>query len=110
MRLRELITSPDPVIRNRSLESWTSQASPEQLLDECRDLDLFRRECSNLYERVRAVFFLYAIHRFHLPSKLPERGLGPGGGLIPFHCFEQLLNRRFAEAIDSFLAAQEREG
>ena len=32
-------------------------------------LDAFRRTSDNLYERVRALFFLYAIHRFHLPRQ-----------------------------------------
>ncbi len=32
-------------------------------------LDRFRRASDNLYERVRALFFLYAIHRFHLPLR-----------------------------------------
>ena len=31
-------------------------------------------------------------------------------GLIPFGGFEQLLNRRFEEAIDTFLAAQAKDG
>ena len=30
----------------------------------------------NLYERVRALFFLYAIHRFHLPRASPARPRG----------------------------------
>ena len=32
-----------------------------------RDLEQLRHSSENLYERVRALFFLYAIHRFHLP-------------------------------------------
>ena len=43
----------------------------------CAELDAFRRRSDNLYERVRALFFLYAIHRFHLPLKpgIRQRGL-----------------------------------
>ena len=50
-------------------------------------------------------FFLYAIHRFHLPNKpgMSQRGL------VPFEGYLHLLNRRFGEAIDVFLDAQERE-
>jgi galactokinase/mevalonate kinase-like predicted kinase len=110
MRLRDIITSSDPSVRNRSLESWTAAASLSDLLAECADLDAFRRECPNLYERVRALFFLYAIHRFHLPQKLSGDGIAGSTGLIPFHGYEQLLNRRFAEAIDSFLAVQAKQG
>jgi hypothetical protein len=51
----------------------------EELLAECRELDDFRRSCDNLYERVRALFFLYAIHRFHIPllSGAAERRAHP---------------------------------
>ena len=49
-------------------------ASAEALLAECAALDAFRRQSDNLYERVRALFFLYAIYRFHLPGKLSARG------------------------------------
>jgi hypothetical protein len=48
---------------------------------------------------VRALFFLYAIHRFHLPRK---EGM-PTRGLVPFAGYEHLLNRRFEEAIHVFL-------
>ncbi len=111
IRLTDLITSADPAVRDRSLESWVRVASLEQLLAECVALDSFRRSSPNLYERVRALFFLYAIHRFHLPEKLAARTTAGGEtGLIPFHGYEQLLSRRFAEAIDSFLGVQASEG
>ena len=66
----------------------------------------FRRQSSNLYERVRALFFLYAIHRFHLPNK---RGIELRG-LIPFKGYEHLLQRRFEEAIEIFLEVQNSAG
>ncbi|MHA3771087.1 UTP--glucose-1-phosphate uridylyltransferase [Verrucomicrobiota bacterium sgz303538] len=109
-RLSDLITSPDPAVRNQSLESWARRASTEELLAHCAELDSFRRTCPNLYERVRALFFLYAIYRFHLPEKLSSSGRTSGQGLIPFGGYEQLLHRRFAEAIESFLAVQAKEG
>src|SRR5262249_3234265 len=67
----------------------------------------FRRGSDNLYERVRALFFLYAIHRFHLPTRF-ARGSASNRptSLIPFKGYEHLLQRRFEEAIDSFLAVQ----
>jgi len=104
--LIEIITSPDPGIRNRSLDSVCRDASAEQLSVFCAELDDFRRQRANLYERVRALFFLYAIHRFHLPLKA---GIGQRS-LIPFAGFAHLLQRRFAEAIDQFLAVQKKEG
>lgn len=103
--LLALITSADPDIRHQSLDRRCESATADELHAALRELDAFRRGADNLYERVRALFFLYAIHRFHLPGKL-----GPGGPLIPFHGFEQLLNRRFEEAIDTFLAEQVTEG
>lgn len=109
-RLSDLITSPNPAVRNQSLESWARRASTEELLAHCAELDAFRRTCPNLYERVRALFFLYAIYRFHLPEKLSSSGRTSGQGLIPFGGYEQLLHRRFAEAIESFLAVQAKEG
>ncbi len=79
---------------------------PEVLLEQCARLDAFRRRSENLYERVRALFFLYAIHRFHLPPKLD----GAARSLIPFAGYEHLLQRRFEEAIDHFLATQQANG
>jgi hypothetical protein len=92
--------------RNRSLDGLCAGLSLEELLRECGELDRFRRSSDNLYERVRALFFLYAIHRFHVP-------LRPGADAsaeIPFAGYVNLLKRRFEEAIDLFLAAQAQLG
>ena len=67
--LTDVITAGDPALRNRSLDAVCAQAGLDGLLAECLALDSFRRSSDNLYERVRALFFLYAIHRFHLPGK-----------------------------------------
>ena len=69
-------------------------------------LDRFRRASDNLYQRVRALFFLYAIHRFHIPVARPAAAPAH----IPFSGYTNLLKRRFEEAIDIFLAAQSAEG
>ncbi len=37
---------------------------------------IFVRTSNNLYHRVRSLFFLYAIHRFHLPRQLAGRECG----------------------------------
>src|SRR5688572_7202933 len=105
-KLVQIITADDPAIRNASLDGVCRDLSSEELLGECERLDAFRRESSNLYDRVRALLFLYAIHRFHLP-------LRPGisqKGRVPFDGYENLLSRRFEEAIDEFLDLQQREG
>ena len=72
--LIDLITSPEPSVRNRPLEAWAGPATLAELLDACSALDRFRREAQNLYERVRALFFLSALQRFHLPPKLSTSG------------------------------------
>ena len=96
-----IITSPDPAVRNRALDAFARAATLDELRAECAALDAFRRTSTNLYEQVRALFFLYAIYRFHLPVKegLPERGF------IDYVGYSDLLQRRFEEAIDRFLAA-----
>ncbi len=104
--LIDIITAADAATRDLSLDAVCRQASTADLLDQCRALDRFRRSSDNLYERVRALFFLYAIHRFHLPY----REAMPAQGVIPFAGYAHLLRRRFDEAIDLFLAAQDAQG
>lgn len=101
-----LITAEEESIRDQALEGWCQQASLQDLLRASAELDTFRRSSENLYHRVRALFFLYSIHRFHLPTRLGS----DTGALIPFHGFEQLLGRRFEEAIDTFLQIQSQSG
>ena len=105
-RLVQIITSHDPAVRNMSLDAVCEELDLGALLAETEELDKFRRESTNLYERVRASFFLYAIHRFHLPRK---SGAGLKGN-IPFRGYEDLLQRRFPEAIAEFLRTQSEEG
>lgn len=104
--LLDIITSADPAIRNQSLDAVCARASAAELVAACGELDAFRRSSENLYERVRALFFLYAIHRFHLPGKIPAGA----AGMIPFKGFEHLLQRRFEEALEQFLAVQTASG
>lgn len=105
-KLMDIILSQDPAIRNKSLESICNKVSLNELLSECDELEKFRHQSNNLYEKVRALFFLYAIHRFHIPTK-PDIALR---GLIPFHGYNHLLKRRFEEAIELFLANQKKNG
>jgi hypothetical protein len=104
--LRSIITAEDPATRDEALDPFCRRASLAELLAECGDLEHFRRDCANLYQRVRALFFLYAIHRFHLPAK-PEL---PATGRVPFAGYRRLLVRRFDEAIHLFLAEQAAHG
>ncbi|HAT19569.1 MAG TPA: UTP--glucose-1-phosphate uridylyltransferase, partial [Verrucomicrobiales bacterium] len=105
-KLLNIITSGDPSERDTALAEACAELSLAELLEECIELDLFRRESGNLYERVRALFFLSAIHRVHLPPRLPPRRMG----YIPFEGQEHLLRRRFAEAIDVFHLAVAEQG
>ena len=104
--LIQIITATDPEIRDRSLDAFCRAASLDVLLTECNALDKLRRESPNLYVRVRALFFLYAIHRFHLPMKA---GFTIGGH-VPYDGYMNLLKRRFEEAIDIFQEAQGYKG
>jgi hypothetical protein len=104
--LTEVITARDPETRNRSLDALCRAATLEELLLECEALDRFRRSSDNLYERVRALFFLYAIHRFHIST----RKLAASHALLPFAGYTNLLKRRFEEALDIFLTAQAATG
>ncbi len=110
-KLVSIITATDANQRNQSLDVFWKPASLDALLAECAELDDFRRSSENLYERVRALLFLYAIHRFHIPAKLDFSSLVTRhSSLIPFLGYEHLLQRRFEEAIDSFLEIQKDEG
>ena len=111
-RLTDIITATDPALRDQSLDVACAGLSLDDLLAECAELDSFRRGSENLYDRVRALFFLYAIHRFHIPLRLADGAASTqrGSGLIPFQGFEHLLHRRFEEAIDAFLSVQESAG
>src|SRR5690349_289821 len=100
--LTGIVTASDPAERDRSLDSVCARATLDELMAECDALDRFRRSSDNLYQRVRALFFLYAIHRFHIPR---HRGAA-GGSSIPFAGYTHLLKRRFEEAIDLFLDSQ----
>jgi hypothetical protein len=95
-----IITSASSERRNQPLDGFCRTASATQLLAEAAALDSFRRESDNLYERVRTQFFLYSIHRFHLPYKAGV----PAGQPAPPAALAHILQRRFHEAIDTLLA------
>lgn len=105
-KLVDIIISEEAGVRDRSLDSICNPASTEELISECLELEAFRRESENLYHRVRALFFLYAIHRFHISLRQDVSRTG----LIPFEAYEFLLKRRFEQAIEIFLRIQEEHG
>ena len=105
-RLLQIIISNDDTIRNQSLDSVCQETSAAALLHECNALQDFWRRSDNLYHRVRALFFLAAIHRYFIPPKLKSQR----NGKIPFDAYRHLLERRFVEAIDRLLEAQASQG
>ena len=105
-KLVQIICSEDDAVRNLSLDEICQDAPLQTLLDHCDALDLFWRNTDNLYHRVRALFFLFSIHRFHLPDRFDESH----SGNIPFSAFQHLLERRFIEAIDELLGYQKNFG
>ncbi|MEI6278784.1 MAG: UTP--glucose-1-phosphate uridylyltransferase, partial [Verrucomicrobiae bacterium] len=104
-RFLDAIISPAARVRNVAVEELAAGLGAADLWNVCLELDAFRRESGNLYHRVRALFFLYAICRFCLPPLLGRQG----AGLIPANVHGHLLDRRFPEAIDELLSAAGRE-
>ncbi|GAA4414309.1 UTP--glucose-1-phosphate uridylyltransferase [Nibrella viscosa] len=94
----ETITATDPEKRNRSFFELSRPFSAKELLTALRELDRFRETTPNLYEKVRAILFLYAGYRF----VLMEAKETPTTGKIPYAGFEDLLARRFEQAIHTF--------
>ncbi|MBI5689193.1 MAG: UTP--glucose-1-phosphate uridylyltransferase [Verrucomicrobia bacterium] len=105
-RLLEIIEASDPARRDSALDSWCAGKTRAELLAACDELDAYRRREGNLYRRVRALFFLAALHRYHLPAR-PEL---PREGRVPYEGFCHLLDRRFEEAIGLFQRAQQEAG
>jgi len=66
----------------------------------------FRLESGNFYHRVRAIFFLEAIHRYFLPLHYPADVTGS----IPYEGHELCLSRRYEEAIAVYLEHQRTQG
>lgn len=105
-RLIDLITADDPRVRDQDLARVCETLDAGALGAECNALDAFWRASENLYERVRAQLFLHAIHRYHLPPRMP----GGAAGRIPFAGHQALLARQYTRAIDLFLAEQTQTG
>lgn len=104
--LIETIVSADDLVRHRGLTDFCGECDSEQLLAVAADLDAFWRSAPNLYHRVRAMFFLSAIYRYEIPTRLPANS----AGLIPHEAHEHMLSRRFVEAIDMLLEVQAKQG
>jgi len=105
-RVTAIIDADDEATRNLAVDRWCAGRPAAALLKACAELDAYRRREANLYKRVRALFFITAIHRYHLPA----RSELPRSGRVPFAGFRHLLERRFEEAIAVFSRAQAADG
>jgi hypothetical protein len=105
-RVTDIIESEAPEMRDLSIERWCAGRPAAELLAACAELESYRRQQANLYRRVRALFFLAAIHRYHLPTRPEFRRTGR----VPYDGFRGMLERRFEEAISGFLRAQAAQG
>jgi galactokinase/mevalonate kinase-like predicted kinase len=99
--LIETINGAEPRVRDRSVRELVKGASLSEKLQACEELEAFRQECHNLYQRVRASLFLQAIYRFEIQED-PSLRLT---GLVPFDGFIDLMERRYEQAIGSFRRA-----
>lgn len=106
LRVTDIIDSSESATRDLAIDRWCAGRSASDLLAACAELDAYRRRETNLYKRVRALFFITAIHRYHLPTR---RDL-PRSGRVPYAGFRHLLERRFEEAIAIFSRAQAEVG
>jgi hypothetical protein len=116
-----IVSDNDPTVRHRSLTEYCRGKSLTHLLQQCAELDEFRRcNTNNLYHTVRALFFLYALHRYHLVAAAAAAAMDdrdtsisittappppsfPATGPIPYRGYQCLLGRRFDAAVDIFL-------
>jgi hypothetical protein len=100
--LVEIIVSKREEIKDSSLEVVCENMTLKSLISEADQLEHFRLQSDNLYHKVRALFFLYAIHRFYIPERegVDERSV------IPYEAHEHILNRRFEEAVKLLLQKQ----
>jgi UTP--glucose-1-phosphate uridylyltransferase len=92
------IKSQDPATRDRAFHSLCEGLTLNQIHDYLTELEHFRKETENLYEKVRASIFLYAGYRFFL---LDSRSIRPSG-LIPIEGYKNLLERNFERALSIF--------
>lgn len=92
---------------DRPIESIARSRSLEEILGDCEELEVFWKTTDNLYLRVRALIFLYYLHRFAIPRRIEEQDGNPVAGLeprpIPLEAHRALQARNFAEAIELLL-------
>lgn len=104
--LVSVITSDDAITRNQSLSELCSPLSIDELLEQAKELEAFRYTEDSLFLKVRALFFLQAIHRYHLPAREGFKNQAH----LSYEAHEYMLERRFEEAIRVLLAKMATDG
>lgn len=102
----ETIKSSNEEIRNRSFFDLCEGIPVKDLIESFEELEKFRQQNSNLYEKVRAEIFLYAGYKFVLMNK---NGIDTGG-IIPVSGYKNLLERNFEKSISEFRNEINRNG
>jgi hypothetical protein len=101
------LVSPDAATKVGVFERFARGASTAELGEAARVLHELAVDVErNAYQRVRAAFYAYAIHRYALPAREGQ----VRAGRIPWQGQKQLLERRYASAADTFLAAEAAHG
>ncbi len=98
--------TPPPPAAETTFDALCRAADAATLENYCEQLDEFRRTTTNFYHGVRAIFFLAAIHRYHLPTRFAKNF----AGLIPYEGHKLALARRFEEAIGVYHAHRRAHG
>lgn len=97
---------------DRPIEELCQGRDLAALLADCEALEAFWPGTDNLYLRVRALIFLYYLHRFVLPDLVEGASAGGIGGIgaedlaprpIPLAAHRALQSRNFIEAIELLL-------
>ncbi len=102
----ETLLGESPEVFDRPVEALCAGRSHAELLEDCAALEAFWRQTDNLYLRVRALVFLYHLHRFVLGGETGGGDAMDGVGRpcpIPHEAHRALQLRNFAEAIDLLL-------
>ncbi len=94
----DTITSQDPHKRNMPFHALCRGLSADQINVYLTELEEFRKETDNLYEKVRASIFLYAGYRFFLLDPRTIRLTGK----IPMEGYKNLLERNYERALSLF--------
>ena len=103
LSLVELIRG-NPPERDYPLDYWGRGKNLDDWQTAANELETFRRQTSSLYEKVRALIFLSAMHRYHIGPAVQGRAL------VPYRAIEHIRSRSFEQALLELLAMQQEAG